>query len=206
MSKKKIEKKDEQKDVKRTKKTRVKKLGNFDYKTWGFVAVAVVALVIVIALILKFGSGEKIESAYFHDGEGKIVLTMDKETAALESSEYEPPITHVVYYHNNNRITEVRAFFEYTDEKFAKEAYDNLELGGFADSKRQSGRFLIFQVKRSYFEDLTLDELKEDVETMKGLGALILDYDDEYINRYVVEATEETSESPEESDESAENE
>lgn len=193
-----------EKKTKKDKKTR--KLPKFDVKTWAFVSVAVVAFMLVVAAIVNFGQTEKIESDYFHDSDGKIVLTMNKEMAALDNSEYEPFITHVVYYYNGNNITEVKAFFEYPDENTARQAYENLGLGDFADSKRLNGRFVEFQVKRAQYDGVSLDELKSDIETMKEIDALILDYNEKTIKKYVVLETNEEETEVEENSENSESE
>ncbi len=160
------------------------KTGTIDHKTWIMVGFAIIALVFVIIAIVKFTKNEKYDSAYFHDDEGKIVLTMDKEAAALDDSKYEPNITHIVYYYRDGVVDNVKAFYEYATEKEAEKAYPNLGLGDFADSKYRSGRFVIFQVKKSNYENLTVESLKADIENLKGINALILDYEDGYINRY----------------------
>lgn len=161
-----------------------KKQKKIDYKTWILVGLSVIGLVLIIAVILSFTQNEKIESSYFHDDEGKIVLTMEREMAALDDSKYEPWITHVVYYHDGSKVTNVRAFYEYSTEEEAKEAFLNLSLGDFADSKKINGRFVIFQVKDTQYKDLTLSELKNNVENLKEIEALILDYEDGYIKQF----------------------
>lgn len=149
----------------------------FDYKTTIWVGLAVVALLLVIMAILKFNQNEKIDSSYFHDADGKIVLTMDEDVAELDNSEWEPPITHIVYYHDGDKITSVRAFYEYKTEADAEEANKHLELGDFADGKKMSGRFIVFDVKKSQYDGMTVTELEENRELLKQIDALILDYD-----------------------------
>ncbi len=148
-----------------------------DLKTWILVGLAAIAFVIVSVAIVMLNQVERFDSSYFHDGDGKIVLTMDKYYAELDSSEYEPDITHVVYYHDNNKVTNVRAFYEYKDEAEAKEAFDNLSLGEFAEGKKLSGRFVAFAVKKQQYENMTVEELKHNIELLKQIHALILDYD-----------------------------
>ena len=168
-----------------------------DLKTWIWVGLFVVALALVIVLIVNFSQNEEYDSSYFHDAEGRIVLTMDQDTAALDDSIYEPNITHIVYYYEGDNIVSVKAFYEYATETEAKTAYEHLGFSDFADSKKLSGRFVVFQVKRAMFDNLTVESLKSDIETMKEINALILDYGDGYINNFA----ELTFEEPEELDE-----
>ncbi len=156
----------------------------FDKKTWILVGLLTVALVVVIVAIVNFTHREKYDSSYFHDSEGKIVLTMNKDAAALEDSVYEPNVTHIVYYYEGDNITGVKAFYEYKTEKEARTAFEHLGLSNFADSKNLSGRFVVFQVKRAMYEGLTVEALKVDIEAMKIIEALILDYGDGYIDNF----------------------
>ena len=156
----------------------------FDSKTWIYVGLLIVALVLVIVAIVNFSQNEKFDSGYFHDDDSKIVLTMDRNTAALDDSIYEPNITHIVYYYDGNKITGVRAFYEYSTEEEAKTAYAHLGLGDYADGKKLSGRFIVFNVKSMQYENLTVEDLKKNVELLKGIDALILDYGEGYINRF----------------------
>jgi len=155
-----------------------------DYKTWIWVCFSIIALVFVIIAIVNFSQNESYDSSYFHDGDGKIVLTMDRDSASLDDSVYEPNITHIVYYYEGDNITGVKAFYEYATEKEAKTAYEHLGLGSFADGKRLSGRFIVFNVKRAMYENVTMESLKNDIELLKDINALILDYDEGYINNY----------------------
>lgn len=196
-----------EKVAKKTVDKTARKARKFNYKTWTLVGVAAIALVVVIVAIVQFGRTEKIESEYFRNSNDKIVITMDKEMAALDDSEYEPYITHVVYYYENDKITDLKAFYEYPDEKTAREAYENLGLGEFADGKRLNGRFVVFQVKRAQYDGVSVEELRQDIEAMKEIGALILDYEEGYINKYIeADVTIDESEMPsveENSDESS---
>lgn len=173
-----------------------------DFKTWIMMGVSAVALALVIVAILNFARNEKFDSSYFHNDEKKIVLTMDKEIAALDNSIYEPYITHVVYYRDGDRITGVRAFYEYISDEEARKAYPNLSLGDFANNKKISGRFVVFQVKEAQYKDVTVETLEENIKLLNEIDALILDYNEETIKDYGELILEEESvEAPENSDE-----
>ena len=161
-----------------------KRVREIDHKTWILVGFAIIALVFVIIAIVNFSQNESFDSSYFHDADGRIVLTMDRDSASLDDSIYEPNITHIVYYYEGDNITGVRAFYEYATEAEAKTAYAHLGLGSFADGKKLSGRFIVFNVKRAMYESVTVESLKNDRELLKDINALILDYDDGYINNY----------------------
>lgn len=189
---KKVAMKDTEKDNKKEGNKKVEK--RIDFKTWISVGILAIALVFVIALIMNFSQNEKYDSSYFHDSDGKIVFTMDKDMAVLDESIYEPNITHIVYYYSGNNVTNVKAFYEYATEREAEISFEHLGLGTFADSKNLNGRFIVFQVKKSMYENLTVDTLKTDAEKLKSADALILDYEDGYINKFAELTFEEDSE------------
>lgn len=174
-------KKPKKKASKNSKKTTEKVVKPFDYKTTIWVGLALVALILVVMAILKFNQNEKIDSSYFHDDDGKIVLTMDKEMSALDDSEWESDVTHVVYYYDGNKIIAARAFYEYATEAEAEEAYKHLDLGTYSSNKKISGRFVIFDVNKAQYENMTVEDLKESRELLKEINALILDYDENYV-------------------------
>ena len=183
------------------KRTMEKVVNKLDHKTWILVGFLIIALVFVIIAIVNFSQNESYDSSYFHDAEGKIVLTMDRDSASLDDTIYEPNITHIIYYYEGDNIVSVKAFYEYATEKEAKTAYEHLKLGDFADSKKLSGRFVVFQIKRAMYDGITVESLKNDIELLKGIDALILDYGEGYINNYT-ELTFEEYEEPENSEES----
>lgn len=183
----KVRKKIVHKKVEKTK--RVKK--PFDYKTTIWVGLALVALIIVVMMILRFSQNENIDSNYFHDDNGKIVLTMGREMSALDDSDWESDVTHVVYYYEGNKIVAARAFYEYATEAEAEEAFKHLELGTYSTNKKINGKFVVFDINKSQYENMTVEDLKESRELLKQIDALILDYGEGYVKpRTVLEETE----------------
>lgn len=153
----------------------------FDYKTTIWVGLALVALMIVVMAILQFNQNEKFDSSYFHDADGKIVLTMNKEMSALDDSEWESDVSHVVYYYEGNKIVGARVFCEYATEAEAEEAYKHLDLGAYATGKKINGKFIVFDVNKSQYENMTVEDLKASRELLKEIDALILDYGEGYV-------------------------
>lgn len=174
-----------------------------DYRTWIWVGFAIIAFLLVVWAIVGLSQNEKIESSYFASDNKKIVLTMNRDMAALDDSEYEPEITHVVYYIDGDKITGVRAFYEYPNEQTAKNANEHLTLGEFATAKALNGRFVIFQVNEDQYKNMTVTELKENIELLKEIDALVLDYDlengikSDYIETWSDNSSNEGSESSE---------
>ena len=84
---------------------------------------------------------------------------------------------NVVYYYKDDEITSARAFYEYENEADAEEAFKHLNSDSFADSKKINGKFIVFDIKKSRYEDTTVSELRKEIELLKQINALILDYD-----------------------------
>lgn len=174
----------------------------FDRKTLIWTIVAAIAFILVVVMIVVMNLPEKFDSSYFHDDNNKIVLTMDKETSALDDSPWESGIVHMVYYHDGKNITNVKAFYEYPNEEMAKIAFSKLEPGEYANNKKLSGRFVIFQIDKSQYEEMTVESLKENIELLKEIDALILDYDENTLSNYPISFPSEDDEvsEPEESE------
>ena len=157
-----------------------------DKKTWILMALATVAFVIVVVVIVIVSRPEKIDSGYFHDDENKIVLTMSGDMSALDDSPYESGVVHVVYYYNGDKIASARVFYEYPDEEMAKIAFSKLEPGEYANNKKLNGKYVIFDLNKTQYEDLTVEELRQNIELLKLINALILDYDENTVNEYPI--------------------
>jgi hypothetical protein len=177
--------------TKKVVKENVRENKPFDYKTTIWIGLFLVAFVIVVMAILKFNQNESFDSNYFHDADGKMVFTMDRNNATLDESAWEPEITHVVYYYEGDKVVAVRAFYEYATEAEAEEAYKHLALGDFSDSKKTNGRFVVFDVKKSQYENTTVEELKTSRELLKEINALILDYGEGYVKPRLTDSTTE---------------
>ena len=155
-----------------------------DRKTLIGVIAAVVALILVVIMIVILSLPEKFDSKYFHDTNNKIVLTMDNETSALDDSPYEASIIHLVYYHDGTKVNNMRVFYEYPDEDMAMTAIAELKMGDFAESRKLNGRFIVYQAAKSQYEGMTVEDVKNKVEQLKELDALILEYDENTILEY----------------------
>ena len=153
-------------------------------KTLIMMGASFVVLVVVVILIVTIFWNKPVDSCFFHDSDDKIVITMDKETASIEGSAFEPYITHMVYYHDGKNITGLEAYYEYESEDVAKAVYDYLKPNGFADSKYRNGRFVVFKVNKSKYEGVTVDEIKDELERLKQIDAVILDYDENTLGKY----------------------
>ena len=138
---------------------------------WVFGALAILIVVAVLIVVLNWQ--EPISDDYFVSDDTKIVLSMDDEMASFETGDYEPGITRIVYYHDGEKITNVKIFYEYENEDLAREAYNNISVDYFATSKRLNGKYIVMQAKTETFDGLTVEEMEDQVESMRAAGALL---------------------------------
>lgn len=140
----------------------------FDFKSLVLGLLAFVALVVVIvAIVLLNNQPEEIPD--FKTNDTQIVMTMNAEMASYEDSEYEPEITHIVYFHDGEKVTNVKAYYEYGTDAEAKEALPELSMDYFS-GKRVAGRYVVLQVERDKFAGLTVAEIEKQYSLMKAAG------------------------------------
>ncbi len=146
----------------------------FIKKNYKIILVAVVALVVVIVLAISASNSfyEPIDDNYFVSDDSKLILTLTKESASLETSEYEPDITHIVYYYSGDDIIDARVFYSYKSEEEAREADKNIKTDdkNWVTGRKLNGKYIIFNTNSDFRSGLTTSFVKQ------ALGV-----DDEYV-------------------------
>ena len=139
-------------------------------------AVAVVlAIVIAVVIGLNLCASEKYDDSYFVSDDKKLVLSFDDEMAGFVDGEFEPSITHLVYYYSGDKINNVKIFFAYDDEEEAKVAYDEIgeDYKEWASSKELNGKYVVFQTDDELYENLSVETLRSDIESIKAVGGAL---------------------------------
>ncbi len=139
---------------------RIRKIANLRMV---FNVVIVVALVaVVVILIVLNNHEEKIDESYFVSNDNKIIATMDKEIASYDNSEYEPPITRIVYYLAGEKVDNVKLFFEYENEEDAKVAFENITMEDkpWAANKKLNGKYIVFDFIKEQYDRLTAEQVR----------------------------------------------
>ncbi len=128
-----------------------------------FNVLVLVALVAVVIVLVVMNNRNEINDDSFVSNDSKIVVTMDKDIASYDDSEYEPPITHVVYQLAGDNVDNVKLYFEYDNEDDAKEAYENISMEDktWAAGKALNGKYVIFDFKKEQYEGLTSEQVKK---------------------------------------------
>jgi hypothetical protein len=145
----------------------MEKFISFIKKNKKIVIVAAVALIIVIIVAISASNSfyESIDDDYFVSDGSKLVLTLPKKTASFETSEYEPDITHVVYYYSGDDITSARVFFAYNSEEEAREADKNIKSDDkdWMTGRKLNGKYIIFNTNSDFISGLTASFVKKAV-------------------------------------------
>ena len=145
----------------------MEKFISFIKKNQKIVIVAAVALVIVIIVAISASNSfyESIDDDYFVSDGSKLVLTLPKKSASFETSEYEPDITHVVYYYSGDDIISARVFYAYNSEEEAREADKNIKSDDkdWITGRKLNGKYIIFNTNSDFISGLTASFVKKAV-------------------------------------------
>ena len=143
------------------------------------VAMIIGIVFLLVVVMVGVGAGLKVanslDDSYFQTKGNRMVLSLNKEIASFDDSEYEPDITHIVYYYGGNKINNVKIFFAYETKGEARTAYKNISMEGkdWALKKKLQGRFVVFELGSDQYDQLTTEEVKESIISMKAAGGAI---------------------------------
>lgn len=160
---------------KSTKKKKEKKNKNLTVIIASVVAVIALVIVVIALANFKLRVPEEINDDYFVTGGNKVVLSLNDEMSSFVDGEFEPEITHVVYYCNGEKINNIKIFFVYDDEDEASAAYDWIgdNYEDWASNKELNGKYIIFQDNSDSYEDLSTSVMKDRIENMKAVGGAL---------------------------------
>ena len=134
------------------------------------VVLAVVAIVIGVAVSCEPAPSDE----YFVSDETKLVISLNKDAAALEEGAYEPRVTHIVYYRSGERITGMRVYFAYDSAEEAEVAYNNINMKDkdWTTEKRLNGRYIVFEALKSQYDGVTVEDIQRNIEILRATGGL----------------------------------
>ena len=139
------------------------------------VAIVIVAVVVVILVTGKNKGGVPIgglNDAYFTSDDTKYVLNMDAEDMYIEDEAYAPLKSHLVYTYSGDKITGLKAYYEYADASAASTAYDFYQANNDGTFKEVAldGKYLILTANAEEYENLTPEDVKQQIEFMEMLN------------------------------------
>lgn len=174
-----------------TAKTTTKNNKNLIIGICAAIAAIVVIAVIVILLILNSRNGGLggINDSYFKSDDTKYVLNLTADEMYIENEEYAPLASHLVYSYSGDSITDLKAYYEYTDNSAASAAYNFYKEnnnGTFKDVEL-NGKYVILSANSDEYENLNTNDVKEQIEFMESIKNM--DQDTEEVVEEVVEET-----------------
>ncbi len=132
----------------------------------GCIAAAVIIIVIIVVCVVM-ASKNNYNDAYFVSDGSKYVISYSEEDLELDdSSEYKPVKAHLVYYYNGDTITDMKAFYEFSDIETAKAAYNLYKDAGNGNFKEisLSGKYVVITANESEYANYSASDLKSQTE------------------------------------------
>ncbi|MBR3228738.1 hypothetical protein IKF67_00655 [Candidatus Saccharibacteria bacterium] len=173
----------------------------------GICAAVVVVIIIIVAIVLGARGGGLNDSYFVSDG-SKYVLNLDADDMSFDDEEYAPVKTHLVYTYEGDKVTSLKAYYEYENAEDAQAAYNYIKETQ-ADAYKSisiDGKYVILEANEEDYADTTPDDVKQQIEFMEALKDLDLTDDEDETETEDEEEVEETDEEGEEEDTSEEEE
>ncbi|MBR2725290.1 hypothetical protein IKE97_01425 [Candidatus Saccharibacteria bacterium] len=141
------------------------------------ICAAVAAIVVVVVLVVVLAGNSGINDDYFKSDDTKYVFSMETGATSTEDSP-QPVKAHEVYTYQDDKITSLKTYYEFTDADAAKKAYekagDDYEKAGDEnddsfESMELNGKYIVLTAKAEQYENLTASEVKSNIELMEQL-------------------------------------
>jgi len=134
----------------------------------GICAAVVVVVVIIVAVVLAT-SGTKLNDAFFVSDGSKYVVTMEADESTDSDDEVSPVKVHLVYFYSDDKVTDMKSYYEFADDSAAKKAYDLYKEADSDESEdvskyEISGKYVILTADASQYEGMTANDAKQQVE------------------------------------------
>lgn len=130
-----------------------------------------VLIIAIIIVAVIFATKSSLNDSYFVSDGSKYVLTVDRDMLETEDKENSPIKTHIVYYYSGDAITGVTTYMEFDNDATAKAAldlYKNADQTG-VKSLKTDGKYLVVEMTEDQYKDLTVSDVKQQVEFMEML-------------------------------------
>ncbi|MBQ7202333.1 hypothetical protein IJS18_03050 [Candidatus Saccharibacteria bacterium] len=146
-----------------------------DFAVGMIIGIVVLMIIIMVAVGVSLQAMNNLGDSYFVSDKHKLVLTMNKDVASFEEGEYEPDLTHIVYYYSGDKINNVRIYFAYDSRSDAKYANKKIDMSDkpWASKKRQLSRYVVFDLTPDQYEGLTTNEVKDSIVGMRAAGGAV---------------------------------
>ena len=167
-------------------------------KTTGIVVGIIVAIIvvaaIVIGVVLISKNNSRLDDAYFKSDGSKYVLTLDANDLVDEGDGLKPIKAHIVYYYSGDTITDLKAYYLFSDADTAKKAlakYRNNSDSLYKDVSINDN-YVIITSNASDYEGTSATDIKQQIDLMESIKNMPDSNPDDSID-----TTEDTTESTE---------
>ncbi len=133
-------------------------------------AIVVIAIIIVAILAFKQGPNQLGGSdAFFTSDNTKYVIPISNERMSIDEEEPEPVKSYLVYFYNDEKITDFKTYQEYANEGIAQTAYNYFQdtIANLFKEVKLDGRFVVFTHEESDYEGITPKDVQMQIEYMK---------------------------------------
>ena len=121
-------------------------------------------IILVSIVIIGCKKEEKIDNDTIKEAD--LLLYSDKEKKV-----YEDGNTRYVFYYKDDKITGYQTYIDYDTNALAKKAFKDLDRSKYINASKYyvKGKYIVFEWKKSEYEDLTVNIVKTKYSKMKEL-------------------------------------
>ena len=142
-----------------------KKTGNKNVLV-GVCVAAVAIIAIILAVVLATNRGDINDSYFVSDG-SKYVLTLPNDEYTI--NEITPVKVYHVYTYAGEKITSLKAYYEYADEDTAQKACDEIRANANKSFKSITinKKYVVIEADESEYENVTASDIKAQLEPIE---------------------------------------
>ncbi len=126
---------------------------------------ALICIIIVVVILLN-SAQPSIEDNYFTSDETKTTITLTPDSSSKSSNLVN---THLVYtYDDNNNVSSLKTYFEYTDAETAKTAYETSKDQPEFKNAELKDKYIIVTADENQYKGLTASDIHQQAEALKS--------------------------------------
>ena len=132
--------------------------------------VAAVVLIVVLAIVVM--TNKCIDESFFVSDNTKYVLSLNTDDVVMDvdTEEYAPEKTYIVYFYSGDEITDLKMYYKYADNETAKKASEVLNDQKTEDETEEiekietNGNYVIVTANKKSYEGMTAEDAKQQIE------------------------------------------
>lgn len=125
------------------------------------------AIIVAIIVILYSATHQPPEESYFVSDDTKTTISLSPSKGSTSSSIK----THVVYTHENDKITSMKTYFEYPDEATAAANLENMKKQPEFTNAELNGKYIVVTSDPKNYENLTVSDVRQQAAAIRQYEA-----------------------------------